>query len=170
MMTRVRRHDWEDDDYEMESLRAARCAEALAQCGASQAADAGASASDDGASGAYEGYEASSGDSWLSNAAIIGSLPTDKLRRALARYKSLVRICEEELRVRALQPSRSNGKHRARIGATSEAVVSRAHRARPKQSALSPEQLTQALMMLIQLRKVKQNNAQNEKERQTVIG
>jgi len=53
----------------------------------------------------YTGYEVTdvngangtSGSSWLSNAAVIASIPDDKLHSTLQRYRSLVRLLEQEI-------------------------------------------------------------------------
>jgi len=46
--------------------------------------------------------EEESGKSWLSNAAIISSFSTDKLKQTLSRYKLLIRILETELSARSV--------------------------------------------------------------------
>ena len=109
----------------------------------------------------YEGYSADSGESWLSNAVIIGSLPDDKLKAALARYKSIVRLCEAEITARALapkRPTRSRHQHVDLAGADTYRCASPRQRRSKTQSSqfvMTPEQLTQALMMLIKLKEKK---------------
>ena len=48
----------------------------------------------------YEGYESSSGQSWLSNAVIVGTIPDIKLRSALQYHRGMCKIIQEELDLR----------------------------------------------------------------------
>ena len=109
----------------------------------------------------YEGYSADSGESWLSNAVVIGSLPDDKLKAALARYKSIVRLCEAEITARALapkQPARSYNRRSNLDGhKVRQAAPTRQRRSKTQSSQLvmTPEQMLQALQMLNKLKEAK---------------
>lgn len=48
----------------------------------------------------YVGQEQSSGQSWLSNEAIIASIPDNKLQLYADRYLGLARLCRQELTLR----------------------------------------------------------------------
>jgi hypothetical protein len=107
----------------------------------------------------YEGYEADSGASWLSNAVVIGSLPDNKLRAALARYQAIVRLCEAELAARACAPRRRNRQDSRYIDLdVAEVHQRRARGARPRKtsaaakSLLTPKQMLKALEMLMKLK------------------
>lgn len=160
-MTRRSRFDdwdsWEPPD-ENSLVEAERLAEELQDAGAGADADASKPYVD------VEG-EGDSGASWLSNAVVIGSIPDDKLRSTLARYKSLVRLCETELAARALLPKRRDksdkyvsfvdqyapNKRPKKDNPVRQASTRRqSRRLTPK--ALKPDQLVKALEMLIQLK------------------
>jgi len=105
----------------------------------------------------YEGYEQCSGVSWLANDVIIGSLPDNKLRDALARYKALVRLCETELAARACVPRRPTTKNRVSLRSTSH-TADAARQKRNKPSLLTPQQMLKALEMLMKLKEKHDSN------------
>lgn len=115
---------------------------------------------------AYEGVEGDgdTGASWLANDVIIGSLPDNKLRSALARYKAIVRLCEVELAARALAPRRSPRRDRGVSFVDRYAPNKlpkedyqprqrRSKRSAKQQLTLAPEQMLKALEMLLKLSK-----------------
>jgi len=103
--------------------------------------------------GRYEGYEQSSGQSWLANDVIIGSLPDNKLKTALARYRSLVRLCESELAARACAPRKPvANRRRVRAPSVYDASVARKKARGQHQVTLTPMQMLKALEMLMKLK------------------
>ena len=146
-MPRIRRkrdRDWEPSDEDFP--------EAHAQTTDDEPSDA---------SRPYEGYEGDSGRSWLSNAVILGSLPDNKLKAALARYRAMVRLCEGELALRASPTSKRHASRVRRIDLDDAEItqprkkVARTRR-KAAANALTHEQLLQALQMLSKLKQTQE--------------
>lgn len=163
-MPRIRRRrdvDWTPTDEDFPEIYAATQGEDTAGDESTDAVHHSSDGFDTGRStdpASYEGYSDDSGQSWLSNAVIIGSLPDNKLKAALARYKAIVRLCEAELAARAVVPKRRAFETR-RCNVLDRTQNSNKPtqntRLRKAKSLLTPEQLAQALMMLIKLKETK---------------
>lgn len=59
----------------------------------------------------YEGYESSSGQSWLSNAVIVGTIPDAKLKSALQYHRNMCAVIQEELSLRRIEGRPHGGIH-----------------------------------------------------------
>jgi hypothetical protein len=102
---------------------------------------------------------------WWSNENVIASLPDAKLRETYHRYRALADACDQELKRRASQGIKVRGEARfdVKSGGRVYRSVETYHRVRgqtparnkQRQSALTPEQLLQALQMLMKLKEAK---------------
>lgn len=107
--------------------------------------------------GNYQGYESSNGQKgWWSNEAMVSAMPDNKLHQAVERYRSILRLCEQELVRRALVPDRPRRKgpldNAVRRGSSVSAQFSAKTTKRPRgQQALTTEQMLKALEALCQM-------------------
>jgi len=101
---------------------------------------------------------------WWSNESIIASMPDDELHKAADRYRSVLRLCMDEIARRHLQGNKVRGESRFDVklgrrlfraceptGVRRSSIKTRLK----KPTGLTPEQMLQALQMLTKLKEAK---------------
>lgn len=158
-LRRLRDYKWEPSDEDFPEISQLRSTARLSPQQDETSADADTN-TDTSTDACYEGYEASTGESWLSNAAIVAGIPDDRLRSTLQRYKSLIRLLETEILARGVTPRKNAGRRSALAvstdrqtgSASSPTTPARLRRTRQVKMNLNIDQLLQALKALEALR------------------
>jgi hypothetical protein len=149
-LRRLKDYDWEPDENDFPEITQLRSAAVFDE----------QSNEEDSGTRQYEGYEATTGESWLSNQSVIASIPDDKLRLYQQRYRALLRLLDAEILARHTMAGASNHKRKPRTVSRGDAAyqsVRAAARTRLRRSAKQPstEELIKMLEMLEALRNAK---------------
>lgn len=158
-LRRLRDYEWEPSDEDFPEISQLRSTARLSPQQDETPVDADTNI-DTNTDACYEGYEASTDESWLSNAAIVAGIPDDRLRSTLQRYKSLIRLLETEILARGVTPRKNTRRYTASTiptdrqarSASSPTTSVRLRRTRQVKMNLNIDQLLQALKTLEALR------------------